>query len=139
MSLVQGLRNPGCKVEKSLGSSHHSGCAEGHNRYNVLFMEEIKESKDSVNNKIISNSILLSEGSRSGLARDIKPGFNSSNKNHKNITKENIPEDTFVCSIRPTQEICLPIQITPASSQNNFTKLDALLDSGTNAIFINKT
>ena len=28
--------------------------------------------------------------------------------------------------------------IAPASSQSDFTKLDALLDSGTNAIFIDK-
>ena len=79
-------------------------------------MEEIEESEDSTDNKIISNSTLLSEGSPSGLTRDIKPGLNSSTKNNKNITKEEIPEDVFVCSIRPTQEICLSIQITPASS-----------------------
>ena len=65
-------------------------------------MEEIEESKDSVDNKIISNSTLLSEGSPSGLARDIKPGLNSSNKNNKNIMKEEIPEDVSMCSIRPT-------------------------------------
>ena len=101
-------------------------------------MEEIKESEDSADNKNISNTILLSEGSPSGLARDIKPGLNSYNKNNKNTTEE-IPEDTFVHSIRPAWEICLSIQIAPASSQNNFTKLDVLLDSGTNAIFIDKT
>ena len=50
-----------------------------------------------------------------------------------------IPEDAFMCSVRPAQEICLSIQITPASSQNDFTKLDALLDSGANTIFIDKT
>ena len=65
-------------------------------------MEEIKESEDSTDNKSISNSILPSEGFPSGLARDIKPGLNSSNKNNKNITKEEIPEDVFVCSIRST-------------------------------------
>ena len=53
--------------------------------------------------------------------------------------KEEILEDAFVCSIRPAQEICLSIQITPASSWNNFTKLDVLLDSGANTIFIDKT
>ena len=78
-------------------------------------MEEIEESEDSTDNKIISNSTLPSEGSPSGLARDIKPGLNSSTKNNKNI-KEEIPEDTFVCSIQPTQEIYLSIQIMPASS-----------------------
>ena len=118
---------------------HQSGCAEGRNRYDVLFVEEIKESEDPTDNKIISNSILLSEGSPSGLARDIKPGLNSSNKNNKNITKEEIPEDAFVHSIRPAREICLSIQIALASSQNDFTKLDVLLDSGANAIFIDKT
>ena len=65
-------------------------------------MEEIEESEDSANNKIISNSILPLEGSPSGLTRDVKPGLNSSTKNNKNITKEEIPEDTFMCSIRPT-------------------------------------
>ena len=102
-------------------------------------MEEIKESKDSTDNKIISNSTLPSEGSPSGLARDIKPGLNSSTKNNKNTTKEEIPEDTFVCSIRPAQEICLSIQIALATSQNDFTKLDVLLDLGANTIFIDKT
>ena len=53
--------------------------------------------------------------------------------------KEEIPEDTFMHSVRPAWEICLSIQIAPASSQNNFTKLDALLDLGANAIFIDKT
>ena len=102
-------------------------------------MEEIEESKDSMDNKIISNSTLPSEGSPSGLTRDVKPGLNSSTKNNKNITKEEIPKDVFVHSVRPTQEICLSIQITPASSRNDFTKLGALLDSGANAIFIDKT
>ena len=60
-------------------------------------------------------------------------------KNNKNIMKEEIPEDVFVRSVRPTQEICLSIQIALASSQNNFTKLEVLLDSGTNTIFIDKT
>ena len=99
--LVQRLRKPGCEVRKSLGSRHQSGCAKGCNRYDVLSVEEIKESEDSADNKIISNSTLPSEGSPSGLARDIKPGLNSSTKNNKNITKEEIPEDTFVCSVRP--------------------------------------
>ena len=63
---------------KSLSPRCQSGCAKDNNRYNVLSVEEIKESKDSADNKIISNSILLSEGSPSGLARDIKPGLNSS-------------------------------------------------------------
>ena len=53
--------------------------------------------------------------------------------------KAEIPEDMFVCSIRPAQEICLSIQIALASSWNNLTKLDALLDLGTNTIFIDKT
>ena len=44
-----------------------------------------------------------------------------------------------MCSVRPTREICLSIQITLASSQNDFTKLDTLLDLGANAIFIDKT
>ena len=137
--LVQRLQKSGCKVRKSLGLKHQSGCAEGQNRYNILSVEEIEESKDSADNKNISNTTLPSEGSPSGLTRDIKPGLNSSNKNHKNIMKEEIPEDVFMHSIRPTQEICLSIQIALASSQNNFTKLDTLLDSGTNAIFIDKT
>ena len=90
-------------------------------------MEKIEEGKDSMDNKNISNSTLLSEGSPSGLARDVKPGLNSSTKN---ITKEEILEDAFMRSVRPTQEICLSIQIAPASSQNDFTKLDMLLEIG---------
>ena len=103
--------------------------------YDVLSMKEIEESEDSADNKTISNSTLLSEGSPSGLARDIKPGLNSSTKNNK---KEEIPEDVFMRSIRPAREICLSIQIAPASSRNDFTKLDVLLDLGANAIFIDK-
>ena len=57
-------------------------------------MEEIKESKDSTDNKKISNSTLLSEGPPSGLTRDIKPGLNFSTKNNKN--KEEILEDVFM-------------------------------------------
>ena len=59
-------------------------------------MEEIEESEDSADNKIVSNSTLPSEGSPCGLTRDIKPGLNSSTKNNKNIMKEEIPEDTYV-------------------------------------------
>ena len=99
-------QGPGSKIMKtwlkSLGSRHQSGCAEGQNRYNILSVEEIKESKDSADNKNILNSILPSEGSPSGLTRDVKPGLNSSTKNNKNITKEEIPEDTFMHSIKPT-------------------------------------
>ena len=79
-------------------------------------MEEIEESEDSADNNNISSSTLLSEGSPSGLSRDIKPGLNSSNKNNKNITKEETPEDVSMHSTRPAQEICLSIQIAPASS-----------------------
>ena len=46
-------------------------------------MEEIEESKDSADNKIISNSTLPSEGSPSGLTRDVKPGLNFSTKTTK--------------------------------------------------------
>ena len=102
-------------------------------------MEEIEESEDSTDNKIISNSTLPSEGSPSGLARDVKPGLNFSTKNNKNITKDEIPEDAFVHSIRPAREIYLSIQIALASSRNDFTKLDVLLDLGANTIFIDKT
>ena len=51
-------------------------------------MEEIKESEDSTDNKIIPNSNLPSEGSPSGLARDIKPGLNSSTKTTKILQKK---------------------------------------------------
>ena len=60
-----------------------------------------KKVRISMNNKNILNSILPSEGSPSGLARDVKPGLNSSTKNNKNIMKEEIPEDVFMRSIRP--------------------------------------
>ena len=63
-------------------------------------MEGIKESKDSMDNKITSNSTLPSEGSPSGLTRDIKSGLNFFTKNNKN--KEKIPEDMFVHSILST-------------------------------------
>ena len=92
-----------------------------------------------MDNKSISNSILPSEGSPSGLTRDVKPGLNSSNKNNKNIMKEEISENAFMHSIRPTQEISLSIQIALASSRNDFTKFDMLLALGANAVFIDKT
>ena len=44
----------------------------------------------------------------------------------------------FMHSVRPAWEICLSIQIALASSRNDFTKLDTLLDLGTNTIFSNK-
>ena len=61
-------------------------------------MEEIKESENSMDNILISHSTLPSEGSPSGLTRDIKPGLNWSTKN-KN--KKEVPEDVFVYSILP--------------------------------------
>ena len=67
-------------------------------------MEEIEESEDSMDNKIITNSTLLSEGSPSGHARDIKSGHNSSTKN-KN--KEQIPEDMFMHSVLPALNISI--------------------------------
>ena len=67
---------------------------------------------------------------------NIIPVLNSSTKNH---TSKEIPDNTYVRSIRPTREIYLSIWIAPITQQQNFTQTDALLDLGTNIIFINKT
>ena len=111
-----------------------SGCVKGQNRYENLAVEEIIDDKDSAATKLISNS--PSEGSPSGLGRDIKPVLNSSTKN-KNSSE--IPDDVYVRSIRPAREINLSIQIAPFTQRQNFTQTDALLDSGANTIFIDKT
>ena len=82
---------------------------------------------------LISNS--LSEGSPSGLGSDDKPVISSSTKD-KNSSE--IPDDTYVQSIRPAREINLSIRIMPFTQWQNFTQTDALLDSGANTIFIDK-
>ena len=56
----------------------------------------------------------------------------------RKILKKISPEDMSMHSVLPTQEICLSIQIALASNWNNFTNFNALLDSGANAIFIDK-
>ena len=97
-------------------------------------MEEIVDNKDSVATNLISNS--PSEESPSGLARDVKPVLNSSTKN-KNSSE--IPDNTYVQSVRPTQEINQSIWIALFTQQQNFTQTEALLDSGANMIFIDRT
>ena len=97
-------------------------------------MEEIIDNEDSAATNLVSN--LLSKESPSGLSRDVKPVLNCFTKN-KNSPE--IPNDAYVRSIRPTQEINLSIQIAPFTQQQNFTQTDTLLDSGANTIFINKT
>ena len=82
------------------------------------------------------NSNSSSEGSPSGLGRDDKPVLNSSSKNK---TSSEIPDNAYVQSVRPAREINLSIQIAPFTQRQNFTQTNALLDSGTNTIFINKT
>ena len=103
---------------------------KGHNQYEKLAVEELVDDEDSVATKQISNS--PSEGSPSGLSRDVKPVLNSSNK-------KEIPDDAYVRSVRPAREIYLSIQIVPFTQWQNFTQTEALLDSGANTIFINKT
>ena len=70
---------------------------KGQNRYENLTVEDIIDDEDSMATNLISNS--PSEGSPSGLDRDIKPVLNSSTKN-KNSSE--IPDDTYVRSVRPT-------------------------------------
>ena len=109
------------------------GCVKGQNRYENLAVEEIIDDKGSTATNFISNS--LSEGSPSGLGRDIKPALNSSTKKEFN---SEIPDDAYVQSIRLTQEINPSIRIAPFTQWQNFTQTDALLDSGANTIFIDK-
>ena len=66
-------------------------------------MEEIEESEDSADNKNISNSTLLSEGSPSGLTRHVKPGLNSSNKNNKILQKKK-SQKTCLCTVSDPHE-----------------------------------
>ena len=67
------------------------GCVKGQNQYKNLAVEEIIDDKDSTATNLISNS--PSEGSPSGLSRDVKPVLNSSTKN-KNSSE--IPDDAYV-------------------------------------------
>ena len=93
-------------------------------------MEETIDNEDSTATNRISNS--LSEGSPSGLGRDDKPVLNSSNK-------KEIPDNAYVRSVRPAREINQSIRIASFTQRQNFTQTDALLDSGANTIFIDKT
>ena len=111
-----------------------SGCVKGQNRYENLAVEEIIDDEDSAATNLISNS--LSKGSPTGPGRDVNPALNSSTKN-KNSSE--IPDDAYVRSVRPAQKINLSIRIVPFTQRQNFTKTDALLDSGANTIFIDKT
>ena len=70
---------------------HMFGCVKGQNQYKNLTVEEIIDNKDSTATNLISNS--PSEGSPSGLGRDVKPVLNSSTKN-KNSSE--IPDDAYV-------------------------------------------
>ena len=54
-------------------------------------MEEIIDDEDFVVTNLISN--LPSEGSPSGLGRDVKPVLNSSTKNKNSL---GIPDDAYV-------------------------------------------
>ena len=67
------------------------GCVKGQNQYENLAVEEIVDNEDSAATNLISNS--PSEGSPSGLGRDVKPVLNSSTKN-KNSSE--IPDDAYV-------------------------------------------
>ena len=110
------------------------GCVKGQKQYENLAVEEIVDNEDSAATNLNSN--LLSEGSPSGLGRNVKPALNSSTKN-KNSSE--IPDDAYVRSVRPTQEINLSIRIVLFTQWQNFTQTDTLLDSGANTIFIDKT
>ena len=68
-----------------------SGCVKGQNQYENLAVKEIVDDEDSMATNQISNS--PSEGSPSGLSRDVKPALNSSTKT-KNSSE--IPDDTYV-------------------------------------------
>ena len=70
---------------------HMFGCVKGQNQYKNLTVEEIIDDKDSTATNLISD--LPSEGSPSGLGRDVKPVLNSSTKN-KNSPE--IPDDAYV-------------------------------------------
>ena len=119
---------------EKLSSNTRVWVCEGANRYENLAVEEIIDDEDSTATNLISNS--PSEGSPSGLGRNVKPVLNSSTKN-KNSSE--IPDDAYVRSVRPAQEINLSIRIAPFTQQHNFTQTNALLDSGANTIFIDKT
>ena len=72
------------------------GCVKGQNRYENLAVEEIVDDEDSAATNQTFN--LPSEGSPSGLSRDVKPVLNSSTKN-KNSSE--IPDNAYVRSVRP--------------------------------------
>ena len=107
---------------------------KGQKQYENLAVEEIVDDEDSAATNLNSN--LPSEGSPSGLGRNVKPVLNSSTKN-KNSSE--IPDDAYVRSVRPTREINLSIRIVLFTQWQNFTQTDTLLDSGANTIFIDKT
>ena len=77
-----------------------------------------------------------SAGPPSELARDVTPGLNSAN----NIKSKNteVPEDAYVRTANPEREILMEIKICPWERRGNYVTLNALLDSGANAIFIDR-
>jgi len=85
----------------------------------------------------------MSGKSPSELGRNVKPVLNSPNKKKRKLSQTSsphhllkIPKEIFVHNINPTQEIMMFIKVTPLNSQKQLTKVNALLDSGANAVFI---
>src|SRR6266576_5823815 len=98
------------------------------NRFDYLSVEETDSdsSTDSLS--------LTSEATPSERGRDDKPVLHSSNK------KEKVDEnpDIYVRSVNLGREIIVPIQIAPQELPEDTFKIEALLDSGANTIFIDK-
>ena len=74
-------------------TNRNRGGVKGQNRYENLAVEEIVDDEGSAVTKSNSNS--PSEGSPSGLGRDVKPALNSS-------IKKEIPDNAYVQSVRLT-------------------------------------
>ena len=90
-----------------------------------------------------NNSFTKNQGAtllEAKCSRDIKPVLNSPLKNTKksNSSPPEFPEEVFTWLVNMTKEILLDVSISPQDKQS-FIPTHALLDIGTNVIFINKT
>jgi len=101
------------------------------------------KSQTTICNSIKSSSTYIAGEPPSELGRDIKPVLNSPTKKKRKPSQtlflchlSKIPKEIFVRNVNPTREIMMSIRIAPLNSWKQLMKVDALLDSSANAIFI---
>ena len=97
-------------------------------------VDEISDPKSTPTTSLFN--LLTKESSEKKLGRGIIPVLNSSNKNQKNY-KEEFP-DICIQNIKIKKEILMTISVSSSSQKEDVTKVEVLLDSGANVIFIDR-